>query len=140
MKLTSLASVVLFGALSGGALGESKWINFQSRVEAVLLVLPSTPISAMNGKAYMDRLTGTAETLPLNQQDVLRDTVHWLGYCYGVAARRKNPQANDNESESLVFALMFKHFNGKSPKDIVVHAVQMKEKYPKLWKLHVDTY
>jgi hypothetical protein len=140
MKLTAVASAVLFGALSVGSLGQSTWIDFQSRAEAVLLVLPSTAIKTGDGKAYMETLAGIAETLPSNQQDVLRDTVHWLGYCYGMAARRKNPQADDEEAESLGLALMFKHFNGKSPKDIVVHAIQMKEKYPKLWKLHVDTY
>jgi hypothetical protein len=140
MKSVAFAYAVLFGALSVGALGESRWTDFQSRAEALLLVLPSTAINAGDGRAYMERLTGIAETLPPNQQDVLRDTVHWLGYCYGVAARHKNPQAGDDEAETLGFALMFKHFNGKSPKDIVVHAIQMKEKYPKLWKLHVDTY
>lgn len=140
MQSIAFASAAFFCALSVGVLGESRWSDFQSRSEAVLLVLPSTVINAGDGRAYIEKLASIAETLPPNQQAVLRDTVHWLGYCYGMAARRKNPLAGDDEAESLGFELMFKHFNGKSPKDIVVHAIQMKEKYPKLWKLHVDTY
>lgn len=140
MKSIAFGFAVFFGVLSVGVFGDSRWTDFQSRAEAVLLVLPSTPINADDGKAYMQELEDVSETLPSDQQSVLRDTVHWLGYCYGMAAARKNPEAAKKEAASLGLALMFKHFNGKSPKDIVVHAIQMKEKYPKLWKLHVDSY
>jgi hypothetical protein len=140
MKSIAFGFAVFFGVLSVGARANSNWTDFQSRAEAVLLVLPSTPINAEDGKAYMQKLADVSETLPSDQQSVLRDTVHWLGYCYGMAAARKNPEVGKEKAASLGLALMFKHFNGKSPKDIVVHAIQMKEKYPKLWKLHVDTY
>lgn len=118
---------------------KSRWDGFDQNLNSVIERTSKKEVTAASYQELMKGFDVESGSDPEIRKALL-DSANWLGFAYVVLYKAKHPEASSEQAQVDALSLLYKQLNSRSPYDFLVHAYQMKKKYPQLWKLNVDTY